>query len=121
MAQNGPQALALSNARRRAELTTLHRKLQIPIDDLDRRVLKQASQRHQAQRLMTHPAVGPITALATEMFLGNPRRFLNGKAVASYVGLIPSEHSSGSRPRLGALSKEGNPRWNAQGFASILR
>jgi transposase len=42
------------------------------------------------------PGVGPITALATEVFLGDPRRFADGKALASYVGIIPSEHSSGS-------------------------
>ena len=57
---------------------------------------------------MTHPGVGPITALATEMFLGDPMRFADGKALASYVGMIPSEHSSGRRQRLGAMSKQGN-------------
>src|SRR5256885_6987783 len=36
-------------------------------------------------------------------------RFPDGKAVASYVGMIPSEYSSGKRQRLGALSKQGNP------------
>ena len=52
--------------------------------------------------------IGPITALATEVFLGDPKRFADGKAVASYIGMIPSEHSSGGRQRLGALSKQGN-------------
>jgi transposase len=41
--------------------------------------------------------------------LGEPKRFVDGKAVASYVGLIPSEHSSGGRQRLGRLSKQGSP------------
>ena len=58
---------------------------------------------------MTHPGVGPVTALATEVFLGDPSRFADGKALASYVGMIPSEYSSGHRQRLGALSKQGNP------------
>ena len=44
---------------------------------------------------MTHPGVGPITALATEVFLSDPRRFANGKAVATYIGMIPEEKSSG--------------------------
>jgi transposase len=52
---------------------------------------------------------GPVTALATEVFLGDPSRFADGKALASYVGMIPSEYSSGQRQRLGALSKQGNP------------
>jgi hypothetical protein len=42
-----------------------------------------AWQRPQARRLMTHPGVGPITALATETFLGEPNRFVDGKADAN--------------------------------------
>ena len=52
---------------------------------------------------MTHPGVGPVTALATDVFLGDPQRFADGKALASYVGLIPREYSSGARQRFGAL------------------
>jgi transposase len=55
---------------------------------------------------MTHPGVGPVTALATEVFLGDPLRFVDGKAVASYIRLIPSERSCGRRQRLGKLSKD---------------
>jgi transposase len=58
---------------------------------------------------MTHPGVGPVTALATEVFLGDPSRFTDAKALASYVGMIPSEYSSGDRQRLGKLTKQGNP------------
>jgi len=43
------------------------------------------------------------------VFLGDPARFAAGKALASYVGMIPSEYSSGGRQRLGRLSKQGNP------------
>jgi transposase len=49
---------------------------------------------------MTHPGVDPVTALATEVFVGDPTRFLDGKALASYVGMIPREYSSGKRQRL---------------------
>jgi len=58
---------------------------------------------------MTHPGVGHVTALAREVFLGDPSRFVDGKALASYVGMIPREYSSGNRQRLGGLSKQGNP------------
>ena len=58
---------------------------------------------------MTHPGVGPITALATDVFLGDPKRFRDGKAVASYIGIIPRENSSAGRQRLGGLTKQGNP------------
>jgi transposase len=57
---------------------------------------------------MTHPGVGPVTALATDVFVGDPTRFRNGTALASYVGMIPSEYSSGPRQRLRRLTKQGN-------------
>ena len=100
--------LAAHASEQRDTLLALHPQLQGPIDDLDREVEKQAQQRPQSQRLMTHPGVGPITALATEVFLGNPHRFADGKSVASYVGMIPRERSSGGRQRFGRLSKQGN-------------
>jgi transposase len=93
---------------RRAALLTLYPRFQESIHDLNQQVSEQAWQRPQARRLMTHPGVGPVTALATEVFLGDPKRFADGKAVASYIGMIPSEHSSGPRQRFGALSKQGN-------------
>ena len=61
-----------------------------------------------ARLLMTQPGVGPITALAFVLTIGDVSRFQRGKQVASYLGLIPREHSSGGRQRLGAISKQGN-------------
>jgi transposase len=43
------------------------------------------------RRLMTHPGVGPLTALAYELVIGTPERFHCGKQIASYVGLVPEE------------------------------
>jgi transposase len=100
--------LAPHASQRRKALMTLYPSLQESIDELDHEVSQQVDQHPQARRLMTHPGVGPITALATEVFLGNPMRFTDGKAVASYIGMIPREHSSGGRQRLGAMSKQGN-------------
>lgn len=95
---------------RRDALVRLYVQLQGEIDELDKVVTECALQRPQARLLMTHPGVGPITALATEAILGDARRFVDGKAVASYVGLIPSEFSSGGRRQLlGRLTKQGSP------------
>jgi transposase len=94
---------------RRSELQALYDHLNNQIAELDQRVTTQARERPQASRLMTHPGVGPVTALATEVFLGDPSRFADGKAVASYVGMISSEYSSGDRQRLGKITKQGNP------------
>ena len=92
-----------------SELQALYVKFEMEIEKLNQRVEKQAGERPTALRLMTHPGVGPITALATDVFLGDPQRFADGKALASYVGIIPREYSSGGRQRLGGLSKQGNP------------
>jgi transposase len=102
--------LAPHTTRRRNTLQRLQQHLDQHVLQLDQRVAQQASQRPASRLLMTHPGVGPVTALATEVFLGDAQRFPCGKALASYVGMIPGEHSSGGRrQRLGALSKQGNP------------
>jgi transposase len=108
--QKALQALSLAGytRQRRDELLRLYVQLQQRIQELDGQVEKQVQQRPQALRLLTHPGVGPVTALATEVFLGDPNRFANGKNVASYIGMIPCEHTSGKRQRLGKLTKEGN-------------
>ena len=92
-----------------AELQALYQRLEEHIDRLDERVQQVAHERARATLLISHPDVGPVTALATDVFIGDPARFLDGKALASYVGMIPREYSSGARQRLGALSKQGNP------------
>jgi transposase len=94
---------------RRDALQALYRQLDAHVERLNAHVRAIAQQRSGATLLMTHPGVGPVTALATDVFLGDASRFPNGKALASYVGLIPSEYSSGARQRLGHLSKQGNP------------
>jgi len=101
--------LAPHTAHRRSELQALYAKFEREIGQLNQRVEEQAWERPGAVRLMTHPGVGPVTALATDVFLGDPTRFLDGKALASFVGIIPREYSSGGRQRLGGLSKQGNP------------
>ena len=101
--------LAPHSAYRRSELQAMYAKFEAEIEKLNQRVEEQAYGRVGARLLMTHPGVGPVTALATEVFLGNPARFADSKALASYVGMIPREYSSGGRQRLGGLSKQGNP------------
>jgi hypothetical protein len=57
---------------------------------------------------MTQPGVGPITSLAFVLTLRDMSRFKRGKNVASYLGLIPRERSSGGKQRLGAINKQGS-------------
>src|SRR5215469_734882 len=97
------------SADRRNALQTMYQNIESEIEKLNQQVTEQAENRCGARRLMTHPGVGPVTALATEVFLGDPQRFADGKALASYVGIIPREYSSGGHQRLGGVTKQGSP------------
>jgi transposase len=95
-------------ARRREQLLRGLQEMEREIEELNQQVEVEVKQRAAARKLMTHPGVGPVTALAMVLTLGPAKRFASGKQVASYFGLIPSEHSSGGRQRLGHISKQGN-------------
>jgi transposase len=117
--------LAPHTAYRRSELQAMYVKFEAEIEKLNQRVEEQACGRPGARLLMTHPGVGPVTALAAEVFLGDPARFADSKALATCVGLIPKEHSSGGRQRLDGLSKQGNPLlrflWGEAGAHAVRR
>jgi len=95
-------------ARRRRDNLELLDQLAQKTGPLDQAVQQEALRRPEVVRLMTHPGVGPVTALAFVLTLGDPARFDSSKQVASYLGLIPAEDSSGGRQRLGHLTKQGN-------------
>ena len=101
-------ALPCWASRRRQDLLDLLDQLTPKIQALTRALEEVVEQRPVTRRLMTHPGVGPLTALAFELVIGTPERFHCGKQIASYVGLVPSEESSGDRRRLGHISKQGS-------------
>jgi transposase len=101
-------SLAPWSSRRRQDLLELLDQLNPLIEELKAQIVKEAEMRPEAQLLMTHPGVGPITALAFVLVIGNPERFRCVKQIGSYLGLIPSEDSSAGRQRLGHISKQGN-------------
>ena len=100
-------------SRRRQELLGLLDQLTPVIEELDRAVQQQAESRADAARLMTHPGVGPVTALAFVLTLGPVARFRRSKQVVSYLGLNPKERSSGDKQHTYSISKQGNTmmRW----------
>lgn len=104
----GKLALEGWAAARRSDLLVLLEQLNGQIDVLDKAVEQAAYQNRQARLLMTQAGVGPITALAFVVTVGDVGRFKNSKQLASYLGLIPSEHTSGGKQRLGAITKQGN-------------
>jgi transposase len=101
------ELLPYAAERRRYLLENLDQ-LQADIEHWNQRVEAEVRRRPQAVKLMTHPGVGPVTALAMMLTLGPAQRFHSPKQVASYFGLIPSEHSSGGRQQLGRITKQGS-------------
>lgn len=94
---------------RRDTLLEMLAELDNKIGPLDQAVEKEAEACPAARRLATHPGVGPVISLATVLTMGPVRRFEDSRSWVSYLGLNPSEQSSGQRRRLGAISKQGNP------------
>jgi transposase len=95
-------------ARRRSDLLAMLDRLEEQVGELDRAVRTEAEQRPEVRLLMTHPGVGPVVGLAYVLTIGPTTRFPRGKQVASYLGLIPKERSSGGRQNFGPISKQGN-------------
>ena len=96
-------ALAPWASRRRQDLLDLLDQLTPKIQDLTRALEQEVEKRPVPRLLMTHPGVGPLTALAYQLVIGTPERFHCGKQLSSYIGLVPTEESSGDRRRLGHI------------------
>jgi transposase len=94
-------ALAPWASRRRKELLELLDRMNPTIAELTAAVEREARKRPEVLRLMTHPGVGPLTALAFVLIIGTPTRFERGKQIGTYVGMIPCEDSSAGKQRLG--------------------
>jgi transposase len=95
-------------SRRRRDLLELLDRLNPTITELSQAIEQEVDKCREAQRLMTHPGVGPLTALAFVLIIGKAERFASGKQIASYLGLVPLEESSGNRRRLGHITKQGS-------------
>ena len=59
------------------------------------------------QRLMTIPGIGPITAMALQAFAPPMESFQRGRDFSAWLGLVPRQHTTGGKPRLGKISKMG--------------
>jgi transposase len=95
-------------SRRRRDLLELLDRLNPTIAELSQAIEHEVEKYPEAQRLMTHPGVGALTALAFVLIIGKAERFQCGKQIASYLGLVPLEESSGNRRRLGHITKQGS-------------
>lgn len=78
------------------------------IEQLDSMIAGWVKQSVVASRLLELDGVGPLTASAVAATVGDPRVFKNGRQMAAWLGLVPRQHSSGGRNRLGGITKSGD-------------
>lgn len=113
LAQLTALGLPPHTARRRDDSLQLLTWLTTRIDELDDTIATAAAGDPRARLLLTHPGVGPLTALTTVLVLGPVTRFPDSKHVVSYVGLAPAINASADKHHLGKITKQGNAllRW----------
>ena len=91
----------------RARIRQLVGELDEKIDGLGREFRKSARADEETARLMTIPGIGPITALAIQAFAPPMESFRRRRDFSAWLGLVPRQHTTGGKPRLGGISKMG--------------
>jgi transposase len=81
--------------------------LSAKIAQLEKKLRAAAAEDATARRLQTMPGVGPVTAMAVAVFAPPMEHFRNGRDFAAWLGLVPQQHSTGGKERLGKVSKMG--------------
>jgi len=79
------------------------------IAELEKTLRREARGGEETRRLQTMPGIGPITAMAVEAFAPPMKTFKRGRDFAVWLGLVPVQHSTGGKQRLGRTSKMGHP------------
>lgn len=78
------------------------------IQSYDRQLSELAKQSESAKRLMTIPGIGEITATGLVATISDGKQYDNGRQLAAWLGLVPRQYSTGGKPRLGRISKQGD-------------
>ena len=94
------------------------------IRTLERKLQVWHRSQHASQRLTTIPGVGVITATALVATIGDGSQFQSGRHLSAWLGLVPRQHSSGGKSRLGRISKRGDGyvrRLLVHGSRAVLR
>ena len=74
----------------------------------DRMILAWHRSNQTSKRLHYIPGVGPMLATALVASVADPRTFRSGRNFSAWIGLVPKQHSSGGKERLGSISKQGD-------------
>ena len=94
------------------------------LEQIEARMLEQASEYPAFTRLQKLPGIGPIIAATLVGMVGSAEQFKNGRQMAAWVGLIPRQRGTGGKTQLGHITKVGDRRLRAQlihGARSVMR
>ena len=89
-------------------LGTQLRALKGQILEFDRLIMAWHRSNETSRRLDAIPGVGPALATALVASVADPRAFRSGRNFSAWIGLVPKQHSSGGKDRLGSISKQGD-------------
>jgi transposase len=94
-------------------LARQHAAISVEIGALEKRIHAWHRSSEESRRLEQIPGVGPIVATALIAEVGDWKEFSSGRSLAAWIGLVPKQHSTGGKDRLGGISKQGNRylRW----------
>jgi len=100
----------------RSCLEMLARQYAAPIAEIgavDKRIHAWHRSCEESRRLEDIPGIGPIVATALVAEIGDWKQFHSGRSLAAWIGLVPKQHSTGGKDRLGSITKQGNRylRW----------
>src|SRR5262249_32956323 len=83
--------------------------LKARILEFDRLIMAWHRSNEASKRLDEIPGVGPALATALVASVADPRAFRSGRDFSAWIGLVPKQHSSGGKDKLGSITKQGNP------------
>jgi transposase len=84
------------------------RRLKEQILEFDRMIMAWHRSHEASRRLDAIPGVGPVLATALVASIADPKAFRSGRNFSAWIGLVPKQHSSGGKNRLGSISKQGD-------------
>jgi transposase len=119
----GAEVPALAREALRSLIAELHT-LEQRIEAVESVILREHKANPVSRRLATIPGIGPITASALAATIADASLFKSGRELAAWVGLVPRQHSSGGKPKLGRVSKQGDRylrRLLTVGATSVMR
>jgi transposase len=91
-----------------ASLGAQLRRLKQQILEFDRMIMAWHRSHEASRRLEAIPGIGPVLATALIVSIPDPNAFRSGRNFSAWIGLVPKQHSSGGKDRLGSISKQGD-------------